>query len=222
MTIITTAFLMGLFGLVHCITMCGSLTMALGFSVPREKPFVLYSTLISVGRVIGYTIIGVVANLLTQGIIGATNGSILLLSVLASLLMFGIGLHVANVTNQILVIEKIGHYFDRFLAPIKKAILPIDSALKCLLYGLFWGFLPCGLVYTALSLALVAPSPLHAGLTMAVFGIATLPALIGMTAFNAKLSGILQKPKVRICFGFIIVMMALFNLLMTLDKIYGL
>lgn len=221
MTLVSTAFLMGLFGLIHCVTMCGSLSMALGFSIPRERSFLLYSSLISIGRVSGYVTLGVLANMMSQGIVVATNGSVLYLSVLASLLMIGIGLHVANLSNRVLMIEHIGKWFERVLAPVKKSILPIDSWYKCLLYGVFWGFLPCGLVYTALSLAILAPSTLVAGMTMAAFGVATLPALIGLTAFNTKLSHYLQKTGIRLLFGLIIVAMALYSLSNSIFKIIG-
>ena len=46
--------------------------------------------------------------------------------------------------------------------------------------GLIWGMLPCGLVLTALLAAAVAPSPAEGALRMVVFGLATLPALIGV------------------------------------------
>ena len=213
---------MGIMGLAHCVAMCGSLSMALGFSIPANKSFVRYATFISIGRIFGYALIGIAANFFAQSIITLTNGHVLYLSIFSSLLMIGIGLHIANITNFVLKLEKIGAIVNPFINPIKKRLLPIDSILKCLLYGMFWGFLPCGLIYTALSLALVAPTPVMGGLVMLSFGIGTLPALIGMTLFNSKLNSVLSNKIVRLGFGITIIVLAILQLLITLEKITNL
>ena len=46
------------------------------------------------------------------------------------------------------------------------------------------GFLPCGLVYSALALALTSAKPLTASTTMLAFGLGTLPMMLlaGSTA----------------------------------------
>lgn len=210
---------MGLLGSGHCLAMCGSLTMAVGFSIPREKHFVFYSIVISIGRIVGYGLIGFVANLLTQSILHLTQGTVLYLSILASVLMIGIGLHIANLNSWILKTEKIGKFVTPIIEPIKKRILPIDSVTKCLLYGLFWGLLPCGLVYTALSLSMTSVSPLNAFIVMACFGIGTLPTLVGLTAFNSKLNSILTKTWVRFSLGLSVVLMAIVLLFNTITKL---
>ena len=46
--------------------------------------------------------------------------------------------------------------------------------------GMIWGLLPCGLVLTALLAAAVAPSPAEGAFRMVAFGLATLPALLGV------------------------------------------
>ncbi len=217
MELLITAFLMGLFGLVHCITMCGSLSLAIGFTIPKERSFFRYSTAISIGRIFGYALVGAIVNYISMSFIDFTNGGIFYLKIIASLLMIGIGLHVAGLTNFINKIEVIGIVVDRILAPVKSKILPIDSITKCLLYGLFWGFLPCGLVYTALSLAITSPSPIMAAAVMLAFGIGTLPGLIGMTSFNTKLANTLKKPLIRFVFGGLIIVMAILQLYTTIN-----
>ena len=51
--------------------------------------------------------------------------------------------------------------------------------------GMVNGLLPCGLVYGVLALAAATGSPLRGALTMAVFGVATIPALylLAMASF---------------------------------------
>lgn len=219
MELLFTALVMGFLGSGHCVAMCGSLTMALGFSIPKEKHFIRYAVMISIGRILGYAVIGVVASLLTQSIISLTQGGVLYLSVLASVLMLGIGLHIAGLNSWILKTEMLGKYISIAIEPIKKRILPIDSIQKCLLYGVFWGFLPCGLVYTALSLAMSSTTPIMGGLTMLFFGLGTLPTLVGLTAFNIKLNSILAKTYVRFTLGAMVIILALILLLNTITKL---
>jgi sulfite exporter TauE/SafE len=44
--------------------------------------------------------------------------------------------------------------------------------------GLLWGFLPCGLVYSALATAFAAGSAVAGGVWMAAFALGTLPNLL--------------------------------------------
>ena len=213
---------MGLMGVAHCVAMCGSLSMALGFSVPHNKSFITYASVISVSRILGYGFIGFIANLFTQSFLSVTNGSVLMLSVVSSIFMIGIGLHIAKISNFVLYVEVIGKRLNKYLEPLKKKILPIDSLAKCVGYGLLWGFLPCGLIYTALTLALVAQSPIHGGLVMFCFGLGTLPAVVGMTVFNSQLNQQLKNNKIRLFFGAVIVIMALYQLYLTYQKFTGL
>ncbi len=210
---------MGFLGSGHCVAMCGSLTMAIGFSIPREKHFLTYAVIISLGRVLGYAVIGFIASLLTQSVISLTQGGILYLSIFASILMIGIGLHIANVNSWVLKTEVLGKYISSIIEPIKKRIMPIDSVAKCFSYGALWGFLPCGLVYTALSLAMTSTTPLTGALVMFFFGLGTLPTLVGLTTLNSKLNSILSKTWVRFALGVTVIILALSLLFNTITKL---
>ena len=209
---------MGLLSGGHCIAMCGSLSMALGFSIPNTKPYLIYASIIGVCRILGYAFIGLIMSLLAQSIVSLTNGGVFFLSILSSILMIGIGFHIAGINSMILVTEKMGAIVQPFLSPLKKRLLPIDSLFKCALYGFFWGFLPCGLVYTALSLAITSENPVSAAVTMFAFGLGTLPLVTGMTSINSKLNSILKKSYVRLSLGLIIILMASYQLLKTIEK----
>ncbi len=52
--------------------------------------------------------------------------------------------------------------------------------LQTYLLGLFWGLLPCGLVLAALLTAAATGSPVHAAITMLLFGLGTAPLGLGM------------------------------------------
>lgn len=64
--------------------------------------------------------------------------------------------------------------------------------------GLAWGLVPCGMVYGALSLALLAGSAPSGALVMGVFGLGTLPNLLVLSGLSGYLRGLSRRPAVRI------------------------
>mgnify|MGYP000194248714 CR=1 FL=1 len=214
-----TALLMGLMGAGHCAAMCGSLTVAVGFSIPKERSMLFSAFLMSSGRILGYGIIGVAANLFAQSFLAITGGSVLYLSILAGILLFLVGMHIANLNSLILKTEILGALIQPLIQPIKQRLTPIDNNFKCLAYGFFWGFLPCGLVYSALSLALVSPTAMSGGLVMLFFGLGTLPTLVGLTSFSVKINGMLQQQKIRLALGVVVMAMGLYHISVASIKI---
>jgi hypothetical protein len=67
-----------------------------------------------------------------------------------------------------------------------------------------WGWLPCGLVYSVLITALASGSPAQGALTMAAFGLGTLPNLLAMGLFASHLQPILQKRGLRVAAGLLV------------------
>jgi hypothetical protein len=83
--------------------------------------------------------------------------------------------------------------------------------------GLAWGWIPCGMVYAALPLALVAGGPVQGAAVMLAFGMGTLPNLLLIDAAAARLSarpagGRAAMPWVRACAGAVIVLFGLSGL----------
>ena len=72
-------------------------------------------------------------------------------------------------------------------------LLPIKSVPACFGVGVLWGWLPCGLVYSASLYALGSGNALHGGLYMLAFALGTLPNLLAMGIFAAQLKTFLQK-----------------------------
>ena len=85
-------------------------------------------------------------------------------------------------------LEKFGMRFWQSLAPLRKKVFPIDSFGKALFAGLLWGFLPCGLVYGALMMAIAGNNIATGAALMFVFGLGTMPMLIA----TQKTVGMLQ------------------------------
>jgi sulfite exporter TauE/SafE len=56
------------------------------------------------------------------------------------------------------------------------------------LVGLVWGLVPCGLIYSILPLAFLSGDGVSGGLLMLAFGLGTLPNLLWISGFSARLA----------------------------------
>jgi sulfite exporter TauE/SafE len=65
----------------------------------------------------------------------------------------------------------------RGLARLGSRAVGRQTAAAQLLFGVANGFLPCGLVYSALSIPVALADPVRGGMAMLAFGSGTLPAL---------------------------------------------
>lgn len=161
------AFVAGLLGSVHCVGMCG----AFAASCARARGGLLAWHL---GRIGSYGLLGAVAG----GIGRFLPGPPWVPAALAALLLVWFALALGGFVSE-----------PRFLPPGlarvggQAAAQPTTSAQ--LVFGVVNGFLPCGLVYSALSLAVAVASPGWGALTMLAFGAGTLPAL-SLTALGVR------------------------------------
>jgi sulfite exporter TauE/SafE len=57
------------------------------------------------------------------------------------------------------------------------------------LTGMVWGLVPCGLIYSVLPLAFLSGDPASGALLMLAFGLGTLPNLLLISGFSARLAG---------------------------------
>ncbi len=57
------------------------------------------------------------------------------------------------------------------------------------LVGMIWGLVPCGLVYSVLPLAFLSGDGISGALLMLAFGLGTLPNLLLISGFSARLAG---------------------------------
>ena len=182
------AFSMGLFGSPHCLGMCGGIVTAFGLSMQHVSDSKKNGLILTyhLGRLISYALLGLIASLvgvaIFQSIMSNSAPRIVLGAVLMLIGLAMLGLPLFN------HLEKVGMRFWQSLAPLRKKVFPIDSFGKALFAGLLWGFLPCGLVYGALMMAIAGNNIATGAALMFVFGLGTMPMLIA----TQKTVGMLQ------------------------------
>lgn len=205
-----SALLVGLLGGGHCAGMCGGIVSAVSLSLPGQRPKVGFHFSYNAGRIASYTLAGVLAGLLGSSSLFLNHLLPMekLLYLLANLMLVALGLYLAGWWRGVLVLERAGGALWKRLQPLSKKFLPVQSWRQAFVLGLLWGWLPCGLVYSVLVVALATGSALQGGALMLAFGLGTLPALLAMGMAAVRLKGFLQQLWVRrvsgvlvLCFG---------------------
>lgn len=176
------AVTLGLLGGVHCAAMCGGLASAIALGIPSGATAVARARVLaslSLGRILGYAVAGAVAGTLglaVAGVLGATGAAEL--RGLAGAALIGLALVVAGVVRPAAAFERLGARVWRRLQPMAVALRQDLGGGNALALGFLWGWLPCGLVYSALGWAATTGTPASAALVMIGFGLGTLPAVL--------------------------------------------
>ncbi len=71
--------------------------------------------------------------------------------------------------------------------------------------GMAWGMVPCGMVYGALPLALLAGNAASGALVMGAFGLGTLPNLLVISGLSGYLRQLSRKPAVRMASAAVVI-----------------
>ncbi|RQP17212.1 sulfite exporter TauE/SafE family protein [Parapedobacter defluvii] len=170
----TFAFFMGLFGSLHCVAMCGPLVWALPNTARSRMGAVVNRMVYQMGRIATYGMLGLVV-----GIIGN--------AVLLKGWQQGISLFTGGVLVALGLIHLFGNRFPRMMKAQQVLVAPLVRKMGYFLYrpggnflaGVLNGFLPCGMVYMALASALNADSLTNSVWFMLLFGLGTLPMMVG-------------------------------------------
>ena len=172
-----TAFVLGLFGSLHCAGMCGPIVLVLPRGSGTRAQFIVGRALHLFGKAITYAFLGSVAGAVGQTIVFA--GYQQWLGIISGTLMIGSVVLPAIRRRPSFDVR----LFPSILSRVKTSMASFlgDGSSKSLfLIGILNGFLPCGLVYTALAASLAAGGIALGGVYMFLFGVGTGPLLIGM------------------------------------------
>jgi sulfite exporter TauE/SafE len=215
--------LVGLAGSVHCVGMCGGIVSAFSLAPGRPVPVALVAArpaaraaslapalprvlAYNAGRLASYTAAGAIA--------GGVSGGVRLLAGFAAVeavalwlvgaMLVVLGLYLMDAWRGLAVLERLGGHLWRRLEPLTAALLPLDSPAKLFAVGAVWGWLPCGMVYSALLVALVSGSALAGALVMLAFGLGTLPLLLTIGVAGARWRAALKRRAVRVVGGAVV------------------
>ena len=204
-SMLLTAFTVGLLGGVHCIAMCGGVVGA--FTLRRiDAPVPLSAQLaFNGGRIASYTLGGLLAG--SAGSVFAMATLLpaqIMLFVVANGMLILLGLYVAGQGNAVLVIERIGARAWPAVRRLSRHLPATDTTGGRVAAGVIWGWTPCGLAYSMLTLALVSGSAWRGAAIMLLFGLGTLPNLLAAGWLLRRFGTHLKSPSTRLVAGLMI------------------
>lgn len=185
--------MIGLLGSTHCIGMCGGIVGALTMGLPeetRQSPLKLLPYLLTynAGRIFSYTLAGLIIGLLSSSVSAVFQvGRFPVGGIVGGLFMVALGIYIGGWMQTMKPLEQLGSHFWRLIEPLGRRFMPVKSPGQALGLGFFWGWLPCGLVYSTLAWAATSGDAAKCAMLMLAFGAGTLPMLLAMGGFAEKL-----------------------------------
>jgi sulfite exporter TauE/SafE len=185
-----SALVVGLLGGVHCLGMCGGVVGTLTFQLEPKAQVSFWRMLpyqlgYNLGRISSYALMGAVFGYLGHTLISLTDLLPLqqTLQWLAGGFMILLGLYLGGWWQVLVHVEKLGQRLWKRIQPLGQKMLPVRHFYQAWGFGFVWGWLPCGLVYSMLIMALSAGGALQGAGVMLAFGLGTLPNLLLMGSF---------------------------------------
>ena len=206
---IFSAFIIGLMGSLHCIGMCGPLVLAL--PVNNNKGFKYYAgrILYNIGRVLTYTVIGLIFGIAGKGIaIAGFQQAVSILLGSSIILSFLLPRSFKSRITGSSVISKITSPLRTSIGKLfKQKTLP-----SFLMIGMLNGLLPCGFVYMGVAGAVALGNILSGTLFMLFFGLGTIPSMLAASLFGGFVSINIRRKISRAVPVFAVVMAIIFIL----------
>ncbi|MCA9050647.1 MAG: sulfite exporter TauE/SafE family protein [Planctomycetaceae bacterium] len=195
-------FLSGILGSAHCIGMCGAICATMNLGTHTVRAALGRQLFWSAGRVFTYSFLGMVA-----GFAGARLSRAEFLRSQSSLVAIQAGF--AILAGVLLVVQGMlaAGWFPRrrgtasaapcVTASVFSRFLKAGSFSGAFVAGILTGFLPCGLVYSFIALAVASTSLWKGPLIMLSFGLGTVPVMLltgaGLTMTSLNLRRRLMK-----------------------------
>jgi len=173
---LATAFVLGAAGSAHCIGMCGPIALAVPSPGNGWRARLMSTLILNSGRVSTYALLGALFGAFGTGLrlaglqqsVSIIAGAVLLLSVI-----------VPGLLERWSPTGRLSLWIGRLRGALARNLK--RTAPEALFFtGALNGLLPCGLVYAAAIGAAAMGTMQHGALFMMLFGLGTLPALIGL------------------------------------------
>jgi sulfite exporter TauE/SafE len=176
-TLIISALGLGFASSFHCVGMCGPIALSMGLTKKQTLNYHLQNLTYNFGRIVTYSVLGAVLGIVGQSF--EIAGFQKYVSILAGVLLILMAIFSFGGKD---FASKIG-FLSQFLLSVKMNLGKFlqKSDLKSRFFtGILNGFLPCGMVYMALTASLASGGILQSALFMAIFGLGTLPFMFAI------------------------------------------
>ena len=186
MEIIIAGLVLGFVTSFHCAGMCGPIAIALPLHGNTKLDKIFGGVLYNLGRTLTYVVLGAAFGLLGQGIgalgfqrwLSVVTGMIMILTVLfPSLFSFNLGSR-----------NRGGFFILNYIKAGLRNLFSTKSYMSLFTIGVLNGFLPCGPLYAAIIVSASYGHMLNSMLFMLMFGLGTMPMLLGISVLGNFIS----------------------------------
>lgn len=196
--------------------MCGGISTALSLSTRTGEGFhlrlVSTTLLYNTGRILSYAMIGCLAGALGAILTSIWMDFLFVLRTLAAIMLILAGIYLTGLWNGLASIERAGAAIWRKISPLGTRLKRRQSPLNTLFLGMIWGWLPCGLVYSALTYSATQANVFQSGLIMLFFGLGTLPSMVTTGLLANSLQSLKNKRYVYLLSGAILIIFGIMSL----------
>lgn len=190
------AFMIGLSSSGHCLMMCGGIASSLSGQLADRAfwPRIGRTLLFHIGRISCYAMLGFFVGDLLRMAVGTSTTAVFYSRLFTGIMLLIIGSYAAGFGNMVRVIEGRMAFVWQKLQPLVRQFIRVEHYSDAYALGFLWGFLPCGIIYSALMWASSQIGGSSAALLMLCFGLGTIPALFASNLIIQKiLSGSTKK-----------------------------
>jgi len=198
--------------------MCGSIIGTLSFSLKPEirnnkSKMMTFIFSYNFGRIFSYMLAGLIIGIIESTLtlpLGEEHDH-RFLEIISALIITGAGFYIAGWFPSFAYIEKTGSRFWKTIEPYGRKLIPVATLSQAFLFGMVWGWIPCGLVYTALALAATSGDIITSILIMLAFGLGTLPAVASTGIISTFISRINSLHSTKKIVGMLLVFVAIIS-----------
>src|SRR5690606_41095939 len=164
--------------------------IATGFSAMSGRSTWLAALEPNLGRVLGYTLAGAIVGGIGHGLLSVARVDWLACGLRAAvgLVLVALAVRMLNPRAGAGILAGPAQRLWAALRPLRRHLLPADRTPKRIGLGLLWGWLTCGLRTPLLAAAWLQADARNGALTMAAFGLGTLPLMVPLTWSGARVA----------------------------------
>ncbi len=161
----------------HCIGMCGPIALSMGLTKSQATNFYLQNLTYQFGRITTYALLGGILGIVGQGF--SMGGFQQVLTIVAGVLLIVMALFSFGGKDFASKIPFLSKFLYQVKINLGKFLQKADYRSR-FTTGILNGFLPCGMVYMALTASLAAGGVAQGAAFMALFGLGTLPFMFAV------------------------------------------
>ncbi len=207
------AFITGLFGASHCIAMCGGIACVLGQRANSASSKLAVSIGFNLGRICSYSIAGAIVAGSIQAISNVHRSAHMLsvLQWLAAIMLILLGIHLTRWWSVLNPVESLGKGLWRKIQPRASRVLAIQHPLSSIPLGLLWGWLPCGLVYSTLTLSASQANWIAGATVMFCFGLGTFSVMLTTVLLGQQLNKVMGHRWLQVGSGLMVLALGMYQ-----------